>query len=160
MHYTSTLLKDLIHITDTYAEIEMPFRGTAVNGMLLWLDENLMKQWCNLSYVKIEPQPGGMFYLTWAGKEIHEDRTVYGVIDEIDTERNSFKIKKVICVLDEQKLSGLEIEVSFSKDIEKCSSVKMRVSHSFDRYIKPTFDKAVEDNWPKTFSLFKEFIEN
>lgn len=138
----------------------MPYRGTAVNGMLLWLDENLLKKWCQLSDAKIDPQPGGIFYLTWTGKQMHEDWTVYGVIEKIDTEANSFKVTKLMCVLDQNKLEGLEMNVSFSKEQNKCSAIKLRVSHKFDTNSKDSFDKAVANNWPTTFTLFKEFIEN
>jgi hypothetical protein len=138
----------------------MPYRGTAVNGMLLWLDENLLKKWCKLSDAKIDPQPGGMFYLTLRGKHIREDWTVFGVIEIIDTEANSFKVTKLMCVLDENKLDGLEMSVSFSEEQNKCSAIKLRVSHTFDPNSKDSFDKAVANNWPTTFTLFKEFIEN
>lgn len=139
----------------------MPYRGTAVNGMLLWLDENLLKQWCQLTDAKIDPQPGGMFYLTWTDdNQMHQNRTVYGIIDEIDTETNSFKVTRIICVLDENKLDGLEMNVSFAREKDKCSAIKLRVSHKLDPYMKVSFDDAVTHNWPKTFSLFKEFIEN
>jgi hypothetical protein len=155
-----TGLKDLINIADTYAEIEMPFQGTAVNGMLLWLDENLMKKWCQLNDARIDPQPGGMFYLTWTTTKKKENHAVFGVIDEINTETNSFKVTKIICVTDESKLTGLELNVSFGEEMGKNSSIKVRLTHNFDPYIKLTFDRSVQSNWPKTFNLFKEFIEN
>jgi hypothetical protein len=155
-----TQLKELIHISDKYAEIEMPFRGTAVKGMLLWLDENLMKKWCHLTDAKIDPQPGGMFYLAWTNPEMKDSHAVIGVIDEINTDNNSFKVTKLICVTDEGKMSGLEMDVSFAKEMAKGSSIRLRVSHNYDPYMKLNFDKAVQSNWPETFRLFKKFIEN
>ena len=158
--YTSTGLKDLIRISDTYAEIEMPFHGTAVNGMLLWLDETLIKQWWRATDARIDPQPGGMFYMTWALPQNDKNKTIYGVIDDINTEDNCFKITKVIYLTDEDKLTNMEMNVSFRKEIGKRSTIKLRLSHNFDPYMKHSFDKAIVIAWPRMFGLFKEFIEN
>jgi uncharacterized protein YndB with AHSA1/START domain len=158
--YTSTGLKELIQISDTYAEIEMPFYGTAVNGMLLWLDETLIKQWWKATDAKIDPQPGGMFYMTWANTRSNKNQTVYGVIDDINTENNSFKITKVIYITDEDKMTGMELNISFSKEVGKRSVIKLRLSHNFDPYMKHSFDKVVGVAWPRMFGMFKEFIEN
>ena len=153
-------LKELIHFSDKYAEIEMPFRGTVTNGMLLWLDEHLLKQWWKLSDAKVELQSGGMFYLRWSGREDKGNHAIFGILDEIDSEANSFKVKKIIYVTGTTKFSGLELHVSFSNHGGNDSAIKLRLSHLFDPYTRNLFDKSVLLSWPPTFSLFRKFVES
>jgi hypothetical protein len=154
-------MKDLIRLGDNFAEMEMPFRGTATNGMLLWLDEHLLKQWWKLSDAKVEPEREGMFYLRWSADEDRKNHAVlYGILDEIDTEANFFKVKKIIYVIGKIKLSGLELHVSFNKYPGTDSAIKTRLSHSFDPHMKTLFDKSVLLSWPQTFGLFRKFVES
>jgi len=101
-----------------------------------------------------------MFYLTWATPEIKESHAILGVIDEINTEMNCFKVTKLICITEEGKMAGLEMDVSFTKEIGKGSSIKVRLTHNLDPYMKPGFDNLIQNIWPETFRLFKEFVEN
>ncbi|HEY6502821.1 MAG TPA: SRPBCC domain-containing protein [Chitinophagaceae bacterium] len=149
----------MIRFGDNYAEIEMPYRGSTMNGMLLWLDEHLIKQWWNLSEAKIEPKTGGVFYLRWPVKEDRGSRVIYGILDELDTEAGSFSVKKIIYMNDGTKMSGFVLEVLFIRYSESNSAIKVRLSHPLDSSTKVFFDKSVLKSWPGALALFRKFVE-
>lgn len=152
-------VKNLIQITDTYAELEMTYHGTVLNGMLLWLDEHLIKEWWKLSDAKIEPVKGGIFYLRWSS-ERKGTHVFYGVMDEVNTEDCFFKVSKIIYINNEDKMGQLDLHICFKECPEKQSVIKIRLSHTFDPVSKIVFDKGVLLSWPRTFDLFKKFVEN
>ncbi|MBL7737747.1 MAG: SRPBCC domain-containing protein [Chitinophagaceae bacterium] len=149
----------MIRIRGSYAEIAMPFTGEIPHGMLLWLDEDLIKEWWNLSDVKIEPRPGGIFYLRWGRAAHKQAHAMYGIMDRIDVEANSFSVSKIIYVTGEGKMTDLHLDVSFVKISELSSIIRFRLSHQFDHHTTALFKRVVMLSWPGTFRRFKEFAE-
>ncbi len=151
-------LKEYIRLANTSAAIELPYNGTVTCGMLACLDETSLRKWWKLSAIKIEPEPGGIFYVQWpaTSKGAH---VIYGVMESIDTETNAFSVNKMIFVHNEEKITGLELAVSFLIVSASQSLICVKVNHQFEEYTKLVFDKAVMQLWPVTFRKFKKFVE-
>jgi hypothetical protein len=56
-----------------------------------------LEQLWKLSDVKIDPESGVMFYLRQLDNEDNGSDAIFRILDEIDIEANSFKVKKIIC---------------------------------------------------------------
>jgi uncharacterized protein YndB with AHSA1/START domain len=151
-------IRKLITFSDSSSSIEMKYKGSASSGMLCWLDSNIIKEWWKAKEAKIEPEQGGLFYLNWTG-DVGEDHVVYGVIDAVDADNGRIRVNKILYIYPEGRMSNLELEIHFQQVKETKTHIRFTIHHRFAGHARNTYESIVLKAWPKTFALFKYFVE-
>jgi hypothetical protein len=146
-------------VGEDFAEADLTYKGTPSRGMLAWLDNNQLKNWWKANSAIIEPAEGGMFYINWEPTSNDPEFAIYGIIHSIDAENHRFAINKVLCISPYGKLTNIFFEVSFHVLEGGYSSMKLVQKHNMTGENKRRYDTAVNDTWPRSLTMLKQFLE-
>jgi uncharacterized protein YndB with AHSA1/START domain len=151
--------KFTLELGQDYARGAIQYKGVPTNGMLAWIDADAIKKWWCANTSKFEPLPGGLFYLAWDHPTKKDKEVIYGVVENIDAEKNTIDVGRIIYISANNKLENIHLHVAFQQVDEFFAEMVVTHNHKFSGQVKAAYEEVVQQNWPMLFEKIKDYLE-